>query len=58
MPVLILATAIAGVLALILEIFCFSLDYKRTRRVQFEDDEYYYYVTAVPKLNASAKQED
>ncbi len=58
LPVLILGTAIAVVLALILEIFCFSLDYKRTRRVQFEDDEYYYYVTAVPKLNASAKQED
>ncbi len=26
-----------------------SLDYSRAERVQFEDDEYYYYVKAVPK---------
>ena len=25
------------------------MDYSRTERVQFEDDEYYYYVKAVPK---------
>jgi disulfide oxidoreductase YuzD len=25
------------------------VDYTRTERVQFEDDEYYYYVKAVPK---------
>lgn len=29
-------------------IFC-GLDYSRTERLQFEDDEYYYYVKAVPK---------
>ena len=28
----------------------FDLDYSRTERVQFEDDEYYYYVKAVPKM--------
>ena len=33
-----------------------SLDYSRVERVQFEDDEYYYYVKAVPK--ASVTQED
>ncbi len=27
----------------------FNVDYARTERVQFEDDEYYYYVKAVPK---------
>ena len=27
----------------------FNLDYSRTERLQFEDDEYYYYVKAVPK---------
>ena len=31
------------------------LDYKRTERVQFEDDEYYYYVKAVPKIDAEKK---
>ncbi len=28
----------------------FDLDYSRTEKVQFEDDDYYYYVTAVPKV--------
>ncbi|MDO4438238.1 MAG: hypothetical protein Q4B86_02175 [Eubacteriales bacterium] len=28
----------------------YGLDYKKTERVQFEDDDYYYYVKAVPKL--------
>ena len=27
-----------------------DLDYSRAEKVQFEDDEYYYYVTAVPKI--------
>ena len=26
-----------------------DLDYERTERVQFEDDDYYYFVKAVPK---------
>ena len=32
------------------------LDFPRTERVQFEDDEYYYYVKAVPKLDAPKKK--
>ena len=40
----------AAVIGLILQFFFFNLDYTRTERVQFEDDEYYYYVKAVPKL--------
>jgi len=32
------------------------LDFKHTQRVQFEDDEYYYYVKAVPKLDAPIKK--
>lgn len=31
-------------------VFQFNLDYARTEKVQFEDDEYYYYVKAVPKM--------
>ncbi len=27
-----------------------DLDYSRAQKVQFEDDDYYYYVTAVPKI--------
>ncbi len=33
-----------------------DLDYQRRERVQFEDDEYYYYVTAVPKAFAFAEK--
>ncbi len=36
-------------LAFIIKFFVFSVDYTRTERVQFEDDEYYYYVKAIPK---------
>ena len=32
------------------------LDFPHTERVQFEDDEYYYYVKAVPKLDAPEKK--
>lgn len=28
-----------------------DLDFTRVERVQFEDDEYYYHVTAIPKIN-------
>lgn len=34
-----------------LQFFVFNVDYARTERVQFEDDEYYYYVKAVPKVS-------
>lgn len=33
--------------------FVFAVDYSRTEYVQFEDDDYYYYVKAVPKLTVS-----
>ena len=33
----------------VLEFFTFNVDYTRTEYVQFEDDEYYYYVKAIPK---------
>lgn len=38
----------------IIEFFRFCLDYSRTEKVQFEDDEYYYYVKAVPKMTVAA----
>lgn len=48
---LILGSIIAVLVAKVLEFFVFNVDYSRTERVQFEDDEYYYYVKAVPKVN-------
>ena len=38
----------------IIEFFRFCLDYSRTEKVQFEDDEYYYYVKAVPKMTVAS----
>lgn len=46
---LIIGIVVAVVIGLILQFFFFNLDYERTERVQFEDEEYYYYVKAVPK---------
>ena len=51
---LILGNLLAVVIGLVMEFFFFSVDYSRTERLQFEDDEYYYYVKAVPKLTVSA----
>jgi hypothetical protein len=45
----------AFVAAKIIEFFRFCVDYSRTEKVQFEDDEYYYYVKAVPKMNVAAQ---
>ena len=47
---LIVGNVISIVIGLILQFLFFNLDYTRTERVQFEDDEYYYYVKAVPKM--------
>ena len=47
---IILSSVIGILLGLVLELVFFSVDYSRTERVQFEDDEYYYYVKAVPKV--------
>jgi len=40
---------VAGALAMIICNFWYPLDYARTETVEFEDDEYTYYVKAVPK---------
>ncbi len=49
-PWLIVGNIIALVLGLGSNYLLFDLDYSRSEKVQFEDDEYYYYVTAVPKI--------
>jgi len=51
----ILGTLLSVGISLILEFFFFNLDYSRVERVQFEDDEYYYYVKAVPKVFVAKK---
>ena len=38
-----------------LKMFVISEDYSRSEHLQFEDDEYYYYVKAIPKRYVSVK---
>ncbi len=47
-------TIISLLIVKVLEFFVFHLDYNRVEKVQFEDDEYYYYVKAVPKITMAA----
>lgn len=46
---LIFGSIVSVLVSVVLKFFVFNVDYGRTERVQFEDDEYYYYVKAVPK---------
>ena len=46
---LILGSIVSVLLVKELQYIVFNKDYSRTEMVQFEDDEYYYYVKAVPK---------
>ncbi len=46
----------AIVVGLILEVIFFSVDYSKCESLQYEDDEYYYYVKAVPKVGVAASE--
>lgn len=40
---------VSALINLILYYFCFDLNYSKVEKVQYEDDEFYYYVKAIPK---------
>lgn len=50
MVTVLVGNVIGCVIAFVLQFLFFHLDYSRTERLQFEDDDYYYYVKAVPKV--------
>lgn len=55
----IVISAVLGLaVGLVLEFLFFSVDYSRTENIQFEDDEYYYYVRAVPKVGVAAPEKE
>lgn len=54
---ILLGTLGSCVIALILELFCFHVDYKKTEFLQYQDDTYVYYVKAVPKIAVDGKAE-
>ncbi len=39
----------AALVCIVITFYAFNLDYSRVENTQFEDDDYYYYVRAVPK---------
>ncbi|WP_343208468.1 hypothetical protein [Anaerolentibacter hominis] len=47
---MLLLTLLSGFITLCVQFFRFTLDYTRTEITQFEDEDYYYYVKAVPKI--------
>lgn len=48
----------AMLIAMIFGFFFHNVDYSRTEHLEFEDDEYYYYVKAVPKMTISTAQRE
>ena len=50
---IVIGTIVSGAFGMVFQFFFFNVDYSRTEYVQFEDDEYYYYVKAVPKNNVT-----
>lgn len=46
---LLVGSMLSMVIGFVQQFLFMNLDYARTERVQFEDDDYYYYVRAVPK---------
>lgn len=57
-PAVIIGSVISGLIALAVQFMIFSVDYKQTEYVQFEDDDYYYYVKAIPKVKVADREYD
>lgn len=51
---MVIGILVSVLLALVYQFFVFAVDYTRTEYLQYQDDEYYYYVKAVPKIAVSA----
>ena len=55
---MVLGTVISMLLVFVAQFFRVVLDYTSVEHVQFEDDDYYYYVKAVPKIDVSMLQKN
>ena len=53
---MVFGTVGAMLIALVFQFFRLALDYTAVERVQFEDDDYYYYVKAVPKMDLAVPE--
>lgn len=56
LPKLLLGALLSLAVALLYHFFVFTVDYSRTEYVQYEDDDYVYYVKAVPKVAVARTQ--
>lgn len=52
-PKLLVGALLSLIVALLYHFFVFTVDYSRTEYVQYEDDDYVYYVKAVPKVSVA-----
>lgn len=50
---LVFGTILGVAAGFVVQFLFFNVDYNRAEKVQFEDDDYYYYVKAVPKVTMS-----
>ncbi len=57
-PGLIIGNIIVLAIGVLLNYFVLDLDYSRIEKVQFEDDDYFYYVTAVPKIRIAEEEKE
>lgn len=57
-PSLIWGNILVFFVGFFLNYFVLDLDYSRIEKVQFEDDDYYYYVTAVPKIRIVEEEKE
>lgn len=55
-PQVILAAVLSVIVGLVIEFAVLGVDYSRSEHTQFEDDEYVYYVKAVPKSIVAQKK--
>lgn len=54
--IMIFGTLVSGGIVYVIQFFKLTLDYSGVEYVQFEDDVYYYYVKAVPKITVTTPQ--
>lgn len=55
-PVLVIGTISACLICYVLQLFVFGGDYSRSKMFRFQDDEYYYYVKAIPKMAVANRE--
>lgn len=53
---MILGTIVSALIVYVVQFFQLTLDYSGVEHVQFEDDVYYYYVKAIPKITVTTPQ--